>query len=172
MKKLSDYFGKEIILIQPSVWKTYYELKSGDEILGTIKKIKTFGFQMEIALLNKKWIFYRPSFWRSEVAIKESGYTLPYAKYKGAIFKQRGIIELPRGEKMKLEFKAFKKGYELQDSSGQTLIKLIDKVSFRTNVKILIEKKSELIDKCPWVIILAWYISAIRKRAAGAAAGG
>ncbi len=73
---------------------------------------------------------------------------------------------------MKLEFKAFKKGYELQDSSGQTLIKLIDKVGFRTNVEILIEKKSELIDKYPWVIILAWYISAIRKRAAGAAAGG
>ncbi len=90
MKKLSDYYGKEIILIQPSVWKTYYELKSGNEILGTIKKIKKFGFQMEIALFNTKWIFYRPSFWRSEIAIKKSGYTLPYAKYKGVILNSTG----------------------------------------------------------------------------------
>ncbi len=166
MKNLSYYYGKKLEFIQPSVWKTYYELKSNDEIIGTIKKVKTFGFQLEIAMFNKKWTFYRPSFWRSEVAVKESGYTLPYAKYKGGKFKQHGMIELPRGERIKLMFKAFKKDYEIQDSSGQVFVKLVDKVKFRTNVEIFIEKRSEVIDKYPWIIVLAWYISAQRKHAA------
>ncbi len=169
MKNLSYYYGKQLELIQPSVWKTYYELKSKNEIIGTIKKIKKFGFQLEISMFNKKWIFYRPSFWRSEIAVRESSYTLPYAKYKGGKFSQHGMIELPRGERIKIIFKAFKKDYEIQDSSGQVLIKLVDKVKFRTTVEIFIEKRSELIDKYPWIIVLAWYSSAQRRH--GAMAG-
>ncbi|MEJ2613924.1 MAG: hypothetical protein P8Z35_03110 [Ignavibacteriaceae bacterium] len=168
MKNLSSFYGKPLKFTQPSVWKTYYELKSDNEILGTVKKIKKFGFQLEINIFKNKWIFYRPSFWRSEIAIRQSGYTLPYAKYKGGKFKQHGMIELPKGGRVKIVFKAFKKDYELQDSSGQVLVKLADKVKFRTSVDISIIKRSELIDKYPWVLILAWYISALRKRAAAA----
>lgn len=166
MKILSYYYGKRLEFTQPSVWKTYYELKCDNEIIGTVKKIKTFGFQLEIDMFNKKWIFYRPAFWRSEIAIREAGYTLPYAKYKGGKFKQPGMIELPKGGRVKIVFKAFKKDYTIQDSSGQVLISLVDKVKFRTTVEILIEKRSEIIDRYPWIIILAWYISAIRKHAA------
>jgi hypothetical protein len=166
MKNLSYYFKKKLEFIQPSVWKTYYELKNGDEVIGTVKKIKTFGFQLEIDMFNKKWIFYRPSFWRSEIAIREQGYSLPYAKYKGEKFKEHGTIELPKGGRIKIVFKAFKKDYEIQDSSGQVLIKLVDKVKFHTTVEISIMKRSELIDKYPWIIILAWYISALRKHTA------
>ena len=156
---------------QPSVWKTYYELKCDDQILGTVKKIKKLSFQLEINIFDNKWIFYRPSFWRSEIAVRQSGYTLPYAKYKDGIFKQHGMIELPKGGRVKIVFKAFKNDYEIQDSSGQVLVKLTDKVKFRTAVDISIMKRSELIDKYPWVIILAWYISAVRKHAAAGAAG-
>ncbi len=168
MKNLSSFYGKQLEFTQPSVWKTYYELKSDNEILGTVKKTKKFGFQLEIDMFNKKWIFYRPSFWRSEIAIRQSGYTLPYAKYNGGKFKQHGMIELPKGGRVKIVFKAFKKDYEIQDSSGQVLVKLADKVKFRTSVDISIIKRSELIDKYPWVIILAWYISALKKHAAAA----
>jgi len=168
MKNLSSFYGKQLEFAQPSVWKTYYELKSENEIIGTVKKIKKFSFQLEINIFDNKWIFYRPSFWRSEIAIRQSGYTLPYAKYKGAKFQQHGTIELPKGGRIKIVFKSFKKDYEIQDSSGQVLVKLTDKVKFRTSVEISVLKRSELIDKYPWIIILAWYISAIRKRAAAA----
>ena len=166
MKNLSGYMGQKIELVQPSVWKTYYELKSNSGIIGRIRKTKTFGFELEIEVFNKKWIFYRPSFWRSEVAIRESVNTLPYAKYKGGSFKKFGMVELPKGERIKRIFKTFKNDYEIQDSSGRVLIKLIDKVKYKTAVEIFIEKKSEVIDKYPWIIILAWYISAQRKHAA------
>ncbi len=146
MKNLSSFYGKQLEFAQPSVWKTYYELKSEHEIIGTVKKIKKFSFQLEINIFNNKWIFYRPSFWRSEIAIRQSGYTLPYAKYKGGKFKQHGTIELPKGGRIKIVFKAFKKDYEIQDPSGQVLVKLTDKVKFRTSVEISVMKRSELID--------------------------
>ena len=169
MKNLSSFCGKQLEFTQPSVWKTYYELKNGDEIVGTVKKLKKFGFKLEINIFDNKWIFYRSSFWKSEIAIRQSGYTLPYAKYKGGKFTQHGMIKLPKGGRVRIVFKAFKKDYEIQDSSGQVLVRLTDKVKFRTTVEISIMKRSELIDKYPWVIILAWYISAIRKHVAAAA---
>lgn len=169
MKKLSEYYGQKLEFNQPSVWKTYYELKAGDELIGIIKKVKKFSSQLEVEISGKKWIFYRPSFWRSEIAVKESGYSLPYAKFKGNILKQHGTIELPKGERIKLVFKTFKKNYEIQNSSGEVLVKLVDKIKFRTTVEIYMEKRSELIDKYPWIILLAWYISAQKKSAAIAA---
>ena len=168
MKNLSSYYGKQLVFTQPSVWKSYYELKSDSEILGTVKNVKKFGFRLEVSIFNNKWIFYRPSFWRSEIAIRQSGYTLPYAKYKGGKFKQHGMVELPKGGRIKIVLKPFKKDYEIQDSSGRVLIKLADKVRFRTTVEISVMKRFELIDKYPWIVILAWYISAMRKRAAAA----
>lgn len=170
MENLSVYFGHKLELIQPSVWKTYFELRSDDEIIGTMKKIKTLGSQMEVSLFNKTWTIYPPSIWRSEIDIKESGKALPFAKYKKERFKSRGIVELPKGARLKIVFKAFKKGYEVQDSSGQVLVKLVDKMKLRTTVEIFIEKRSEMIDKYPWIIMLAWYISEQSKHIAVVAA--
>jgi hypothetical protein len=166
MKNLSSFYGKQLVFTQPSVWKTYYELRCDNDVIGTVKKISSFGFRMEINIFKDKWTFYRPSFWRSEIAIRQSGYTLPYAKYKGGKFKQPGTIELPKGGRIKIVFKAFRKDFEIQDSSGQVLIKFVDKAKFRTLIEISVIKRSELVDKYPWMIVMAWYISAVRKHAA------
>ena len=172
MKNLSDYHGQTLIFMQPSVWKNYYELKCNDEILAVVNSVKLFGLKLDIELFDNKWTLYRPSIWRSEVAIRETNKTYPIAKYRKEKFKLHGFVELPKGQKLKIAFKLFKNIFEMRSSSDELLVSFKGKVKFKETIEISLEKRSDVIDKYPWVIILACYLSVERKRAAGAAAAG
>jgi hypothetical protein len=168
MKSLSALAGEELTIHQPSVWKSYYELKHGEEVLGTIRTKGFFGRSVIFKMENDEWEIYQPSFWKSEVAIRQSGYELPYATYRRLGFKSKGIVRTYKGEQMVLEFKLFTSGYYIQTISGEKLVTFKDRVSFKEKTILYIEKKSELLDKYPWVIALAWHIMLQRKRAAHA----
>lgn len=165
MRRLSELAGETLYIHQPSVWKSYYELKHGEEILGTIQPNNFFGKSIIFKAGTDEWEIYRPSFWKSEVAIRQAGYELPYATYKRDGFKLRGTVRLYKGEQMIIEYKLLRGGYNVQTLSGEFLAIFKDKVSIKDNTEVRIEQKSELLDKYPWVIILAWYLSLQRRRA-------
>ncbi len=172
MKKFSDYYGQTLIFTQPSVWKRTYIIKCNEEVIANINSVKLFGLKLEVEMFGDKWTIYRPSIWRSEVDIRETNKTYPIAKYRKEKFKLHGFVELPKGQKLKIVFKFIRSIFEIYSSSDELLIKCTGKVKFKETIEIAFEKKSELIDKYPWVIILACYLSLERKRAAGAAAAG
>ena len=166
MKNLSELVGESLIIYQPSVWKNYYELKHGDKVLGTIRQPKVFSHRILFKLDTHEWEIYFPKFWKSEIAIRESGFQLPYANYKRDDFKTNGTLYLPRGYKLKFVFKIFRGGYRIENESGMCLVSFKDKISFRSKTEITIEQKLELLDKYPWSIVLIWYISYRRRQAA------
>jgi len=168
MKKLSELAGETLFIHQPSVWKSYYELKYGEELLGAIQGKGIFGTTMIFKMGNDEWEIYRTGFWKSEIGIKQAGYELPYATYKRDGFKSRGTVKCYKGEQMIIESKILKGGFSVKTLSGEYLVRLKDKLSLREKTEIQIEQKSELLDKYPWVIVLAWYLSLQRKRAAHA----
>lgn len=168
MKNLSEFAGETLFIHQPSVWKSYYELKHGDNVLGQISSKGFFGISKIFKLENKEWEIYRPGFWKSEVAIRQAGYELPYATYKRDGLKSHGTVKCYRGEQMIIETKLLRGGYSVKTLSGEILAVLKDKVSIKDKTEITIVCKSELLDKYPWVIVLAWYLSMQRKQAAHA----
>jgi hypothetical protein len=168
MKSLSDFAGETLSIRQPSVWKSYYELNHGEEVLATIRSKGFFGRNVIFKMENNEWEIYQPSFWKSEIAIRQSGYELPYATYRRDGLKPRGIIKMYKGEQLRLEYKLFASGYNIRTMPGEILVTFKDRVSFREKTVLQIEKKSELLDKYPWVIALAWHIMLQRKRAAHA----
>ena len=168
MKSISDLVGEALIIHQPSVWKSNYELKHGEEILGTIRAKGFFGRNLIFKMENNEWEIYQPSFWKSEIAIRQSGHELPYATYRREGFKSRGTVRMYKGEQMRLEYKLFSSGYSIQTISAEKLVTFKDRVSFKEKTVFYIEKRSELLDKYPWVIALAWHIMLQRKRASHA----
>lgn len=158
MKTISDYIGRQIKLIQPSFFKNYYELRCGDELLAEMNQPKFLSTNALTSGMFGQWEFYRPSFWRLDVAVREKYKELPIAKFVREGLKQKGIIELPKGERLNLIFRKFVFSFEIQNEMGFILVRFKKKFSFKTNIEIEIEKTSELINKYPWVILLACYI--------------
>jgi hypothetical protein len=169
MKILSELAGETIFIHQTSIWKKIYEIKYGDELLGTIRKKKVFSSGLIVKIFNVEWEIYRPNFWLSEIAIREKGKENPIAKFKRKILSRDGFVFLPKGQKLRLQFGVFSSGkYGVYNLSGNCLVRLRDKFSFIKNTDVEIEEASDLLDEFPWVIILAWYISHLRKRSAAA----
>jgi len=160
MKTLSDAAGQQLYIVQPSVFKRYFEILFDEEVVGTLIFPKWYSVMPEVNFLKGKWILYKPSLWKSTVEIKEHNRQLPFSKYVRTSFKSEGVVELPRGQRLKISFKPFKGLCEIHDIRNKKLVSIKQNVSFKQKSEIAIELKSELLDKYPWVIILAWHLFA------------
>lgn len=168
IRNISQLAGQTLNITQPSVWKNVFELKYGDDLLGKIRSKSALSSNLIVNLLENEWEIYSPKFWRSEIAIKEKGKENPFARYDKKLFSREGIVYLPMGQRLKIKFGLIKGKYGVYTISGRCLATIKDVISFKTNTQIYIETGSEILDKYPWVIILAWHLTRKRKQAAAA----
>lgn len=165
MKNLLDYFGKKLEIIQPSFFRREFEFRSGEELLAKMYTPKFFSRTAVIeGDLTGNWEFYFPKFFSFNIEVRKSGYELPIATYHSNIFSMREIIELPNGHKLIYRSYHFKSTREILNENDEILIKLNFRFSLKFKVDVFIFKKSELIDKYPWLPLLAVYIELQSKR--------
>ena len=168
MFQLSNFIGEELILIQPSFRKREYEFKRGDEILAKMYFPKFFSTIAIVELLAEKYEIIRPSIWKKEIAIKKFGYDLTFASASTNLFRTKGKIDLQNGYVINLKLGKFNKSCQVFDESNELLILFRNKISFKDKNIVTVEKKSELIDKNPWIVMMVWYLI-LQSRRNGAA---
>lgn len=159
MKKLSEYPNEKLLIVQPALFKRNFELRSQTELLTTLSypSFWSRGCLVE-GDLTGSWEFYFPSFWKPVIEIRAKGSELPIAKYTRKLFSLSQSIELPNGEKVILRSFAFKPKKEIQTEAGEILLTFNFIFSLKYRMKVVIAKKSELLDKYPWLIMLVFFI--------------
>ena len=85
-------------------------------------------------------------------------------RIKPPAFKKKGKLELPHGESVFLCTNFFKTTYEIQDRYENRLVLFKNKMSMKTNTEIQIEKRSEIMDKYPWILLFIVYVELNKKR--------
>lgn len=165
MKLLSDYFGKELKMIQPKITKRIFELRSDEEVLATMQYPKMFSTNAVVeGPLTGNWEFYNPKFLSDGIEVRPLNNEMPVANFKGKVFSLKEVISLPQGEKIIFKSYSFKFKKELQDENGNILVVIRYRFSFKNIVFVDIVRKSETIDRNPWIILLALYIDNQRKK--------
>ena len=168
MKTLSSYIGEDLILIQPSFFKREYEFRSSNEFLAKMYFPKFFSLTAVVEGFEEKYEIIRPSFWKSEIAIRKFGYDLTFATLATNFFKSKASIDLQNGRKLNLKFGAFKKSCQVFSEMEELLLMFQNKLSIKEKNVVTIQKPSSLIDENPWVVMMIWYlILENRKNAAG-----
>lgn len=164
MNKLSDYLGTELTVIQPSVWKREIEFRSEKELIATLAHPKFFSEKAECKINNEIYEFYRQKFFSRNVDIRKKGYQNPFAHLKPNFWASKGILELPRGIKLNIKFGVFKKAAEIYEGDYDLLVTINNKISFKERCLVNIERKSEVLDEHPWIIMLAFFFAQLRRR--------
>lgn len=165
MKTLSEFQNEKLQIVQPSLFKRIFELRSENELLSTLSYPKFFSRNaIAEGNLTGNFEFYFPSFWKSQVEVRPIGNELAIAKYYNKLFSLSEVIELPKGEKVILKSFAFRQRKEIQSETGETLVVFNFAVSFKFRVDIEIAKKSEPIDKYPWLIMFVIYLTDQHKK--------
>lgn len=163
MKLFSDYIGKNFRIVQPSIFKRIFELRTDDELLLTMHYPKTFSSLAEVEGFDGKWKIKKASFWKSTLQVFQKDNDLPFATYRGSFWGREAIIELPKGEKLNCKYNLWKSLFQISSSTDGLLISIKTGIPAKirllkgTKAEVVIEKKSELLDKHPWVVMLIWY---------------
>jgi hypothetical protein len=168
MKTLSSYIGEDLILIQPSFFKREYEFRSSDQLLAKMYFPKFFSQTAVIEGFEEKYEIIRPSFWKSEIAIRKFGYDLTFATLTSNFFKSKGSIDLQNGKKLNLKFGAFKKSCQVFSEMEELLLMFQNKLSIKEKNVVTIQKPSALIDGNPWVVMMIWYLILENRKNSGA----
>ena len=164
MRRFSDYIGNELLIFQKSIWKRDFELRFGDELIARLYYPKFFSDLAELTLQDKTYEFCRPSVFSRDVDIKKKGYQNPFAHFKNNFLGSSGKLELPRGARLKMKFGFFRKQAEIYLGDSELLASVLNKFSMRERCEVVIEKRSEIIDEYPWLIMLGFYLAQLMKR--------
>jgi len=166
MKPISDYLGEKLFFDQPSMFKRFYELRANDGVIGSMQQKGFFGMKWDSSIQNKNWEIYKPSIWRSLFEIRQAGYEMPIASFAREGFRSRGTVTFPMGEKLKIVPHLFRGFTEIADERDECLVRIKSKASLREKAEVLVEKRSETLDKYPWIILLAYIITLEQKHQA------
>lgn len=157
MKPLSNYIGEDLILIQPSLFKREYEFRSSNELLASMYFPSLFSFTAIVEGFEEKYEIIKPSFWKTDIAIRKYGFDMTFASLTTNFFRTKGSIDLQNGKKLNLKFGAFKKSCQVFSESEELLIMFQNRFSFKQQNIVTIQKTSALIDENPWVVMMVWY---------------
>ncbi|MCX8010889.1 MAG: hypothetical protein N3A61_07040 [Ignavibacteria bacterium] len=158
-KTLSDFLGEVLILNQPSFWKSEYELTCGETLIGKAYFPKWYRTNCILNYFNDSWEVYKPSLFKNEIHIKELNKELHIATLKKNFWGTEGILELPMGNSLKFQFRLIKGSDEILNQKNERLVLIKHKsLSLKDRFEYYIEKRSELLDKYPFAIFLAWYV--------------
>lgn len=70
--------GVTILIMKPKITRSYYEITSGEEIIGSINFPKTFGTLAQVKLFDEEWSLKRMGFWKPYITVRRMGDTLDY----------------------------------------------------------------------------------------------
>jgi len=164
MRRLSDYIGKELLIFQKSIWKRDFELRSGEELIARLFYPKFFSDLTELSVWEETYEFYRPKFFSRDVDIRKKGYQNPFAHFKNNFWGSKGVLELPRGIRLNMKFGFFRRQADIYLGENELLVSILNKFSIKERCEVVIEKRSEIIDEYPWIIMLGFCLAQLMKR--------
>lgn len=159
MKRLSEYFDKDIRLVQHSKYKRECELRAQEETLFKVYSPNWKKSNVVVEGFDARWIMRKPSIWKSDIEVCKEGFNYSTATFKGKAFNQGGVIHMPRGLRLPFEVKALKETYTLLSDSNEMLIQVKQTGLFKKKSQLIFGKrKTGIIDEYPWLPIMMWYI--------------
>jgi hypothetical protein len=168
---LTNIVGETLTFNQPSLIKRQFELVSSKTVLAKMVFPKLFSSRVVVEGFDGKWEFKSLSIWQREFGIFKYGYQMPYAKYISNFWRTKGTLELPKGARLYCKSVKFKKPFEIFSSEGSLILSYSNRFALMGRTSVTIEKRSELLDKYPCVILLGWYIIVQNRKGRASAAG-
>jgi len=167
MLKLSDYIGQSLHITQRSIWKRALELHSDKDKIAELVYPSFFSERAECKINNEIFEFKRPHIFSNDIEIRKTGYQLPIATMHTNFLASKGVVDLPRGIKINMKLSLFSNNTKIFVGENDLMATLIRKISVKEKFEVLLEKRSEIIDEHPWLILLAVYFLRWKRQKTG-----
>jgi hypothetical protein len=166
MKSITSYLDFTVTLQQSSAWKSFYELRFGDELLGTITMPKLFSDRAEATSADGVWSFERQGLFKPNIVAKLQNDTL-VASYQSHSFKQGGTLTIGEKEVLSVKFGVFRNTLDVYSRFDEQIIHFQNHGVFRHRSEITF---SHTIQQFPLIVFMSCYIFLTAQRDAARSA--
>lgn len=174
MRHIAQMAGSELEWVQPRALKMEYELRSGDEVVATLRFRSSWGSFATAESADGCWTFKRVGFWQTRATVRPCGSEEEIAGFRQGTWSFGGTLELPDGRKYLASTNFWATRYEIQSESGEALIRYRTHGVLRLGAHMEILPPAAGLPELPWMAMLGWYLAVMMHNdsAAAAAAAG
>jgi hypothetical protein len=168
MRKIASVIDQELTWIQPTAFKSEFELRFGDELVGTLRFPKFLSSRAETETADGRWTFQRVGFWKRRTVVRASGAATDLAVYTHNVWKGGGTLELQAGGKFMVEVSLWKGTLEFKTETGETLVHIKNRGVFRHSATVQMYRRALRVAELPWMAPLGLYLFVMMQRDAAA----
>jgi len=163
MKSIRLLTGRTLQCVQPSIWKLEYEVRSGAEVVGTIRFPKALSRKAEAESGDGQWIIADRGIFKQKLFVTRANDQKPVAEYVFGAFGENKI-RLSESRRLRLKRDFWKHEYALTTDMNMLLFKLKERAGLKGVIDIDLDKRAESTEELPWLFFLVLYIAISNRR--------
>jgi len=166
MKSLKEAGQEHLNWRQPRTTHQFFELKSKEDLFGTLLFPKSVGSLAEAETADGKWTFKRIGFFSTKISIRKSGEENDLAIFKPNLTASSGALDFAYGKKYQWHSSNFwGTRFEFKDEKGETILTFLSGIEdpklkdwFKTQARIEISGDKTDLPELPIMVLLGWYL--------------
>jgi hypothetical protein len=170
MLKIVDVADRGLRWSQPSGLRGRYELRSGDELVGTLVFRSAFGTLATAESGDGCWTFKRVGFWQHRATIRKCGEDADLAVFTNQTWGGGGTLEFPSGRRFRATTNFWHTNLEFVTEAGERLTRFDYGGFFRMSAAVEVSRRALQLPELPLFVLFGWYLAVMLSRDAAAAA--
>lgn len=159
MRNIDAVIGQELMWVQPDSLKHEYELCTADDLVATLRWVKTGGSLANAESANGKWTFKRAGFLKPRVLVRRAGSVSDIATFEASP-NGNGFLDFSHGERFRwADTNLWRTEWKWSSLDGTHLVgfKLqSDPAAVRASVDVQPGMAADL--ELPLLTLLGWYL--------------
>ncbi len=169
MKPIANATGRPLRWKQLRWFKRDFELRAGDDSVGTLSFRSMWSYLARAASADGTWTFQRNGFWRPEITVRVSGSDTNIAVFRYNTWKNGGWLEFRDGRKVRITDKRWATHFEILSDRDQVLMSLRTSAWTERSAEVELGPESGTLSEQSLLLLFGWYLAVLtRDDAAGA----
>lgn len=164
MDPIQNLTGLTLFWSQPHMSEPVYELSRDERLLAVLAFKNAFGSLAEGITDAGIFSFKRQGFLKTQITVRLKGDEQNLAVYHTNTWSGGGTLELPDGQKFKVNSNFWESQYEISDTAEKPIIRYHNIGGFKLHGEMVILSESGLEGELPWMVLLGWYLAVMMSR--------
>lgn len=172
MGRIAELIGRELKWVQPTAFKTQYELRSEGELVAVLHISGLFRDQAAAECADGCWTFERVGFWRNKVRVRARDSEADDALFKMSRWGDgSGVLQLSDGRKLSATTNFWRTEYQFRSEAGEPLLRLSGGGVLRQSAEVEVHARAAGLPELPWLVMLGLFLLVIARADSASGAG-
>ena len=169
MRRIADV-ANGLGWLQPNALKSEYELRSGEELVETLKFRGMFGTLATAECADGAWTFKRVGFWQHRATIRAQGSDADLAVFRNNTWASGGELTFQDGRTFRASTNLWMTRFAFTGAGDEPLVRFHYGGVFHRSADVELAPEARTLPELPLLVLFGWYLVIMLDRDAGAVA--